>query len=140
MRRPYFMTPQEAEAAFYDALARNDLELMMAIWSEDEEVVCTHPGGVRLIGSAAVRESWRQAFSQAQPMQIRCSGQVLHQGLLLAVSHLEEQLIVAGRTYPPLAATNVYLRGGDGWRMLSHHASALPGGPGSPEEVPDILH
>ena len=31
-----FPTPQDAEAAFYEALERADLELMMAVWSEDE--------------------------------------------------------------------------------------------------------
>ena len=36
---PLFATPEDAEAAFYDAVARGDLEALMAIWSEDEEVV-----------------------------------------------------------------------------------------------------
>ena len=36
-------SPEEAESAFYAALARADLDGMMAVWSEDEEVVCMHP-------------------------------------------------------------------------------------------------
>ena len=43
-----FPTPQDAESAFYEALERADLEQMMAVWSEDEEIVCVHPGGPRL--------------------------------------------------------------------------------------------
>ncbi|MCX7168975.1 MAG: nuclear transport factor 2 family protein, partial [Proteobacteria bacterium] len=35
-----FPTPQDAEAAFYDALERADLEALMAVWAEDEEIVC----------------------------------------------------------------------------------------------------
>src|SRR6185369_12018763 len=45
-----FPTAQDAENAFYEALERADLEAMMAIWSEDEEIVCVHPAGQRLAG------------------------------------------------------------------------------------------
>ena len=48
----------EVEAAFYDALHRADLEALMALWADDEEIVCIHPGGARLIGHAAIRASW----------------------------------------------------------------------------------
>ena len=47
----------EVEAAFYDALNRADLEALMALWADDEEIVCIHPGGARLIGHAAIRAS-----------------------------------------------------------------------------------
>ena len=33
----------EVEAAFYDALHRADLEALMALWADDEEIVCIHP-------------------------------------------------------------------------------------------------
>jgi ketosteroid isomerase-like protein len=48
-------TPEEAEAAFYAALARADLDALMALWADDEEIVCIHPGAPRLIGHAAIR-------------------------------------------------------------------------------------
>ncbi len=51
-----FPTPQDAEAAFYEALERADLELMMAVWAEDEEILCVHPGGARLTGQDQVRD------------------------------------------------------------------------------------
>ncbi len=140
--RPFFTTPQEAEAAFYDALERADLEAMMGVWAEDEEIVCTHPGGVRLVGSAAVRESWRQIFQQARKMQVRCSGEVRTEGLMLAVSWVMEQFFVPGeaRNFPPVTATNVYHKGSEGWRMLSHHASPVPIQQEATEDGPRILH
>ena len=58
-----FPTAQDAENAFYEALERADLERMMAVWAEDEEIVCVHPGGPRLTGQDQVRESWRQIFA-----------------------------------------------------------------------------
>ncbi|HXZ95937.1 MAG TPA: nuclear transport factor 2 family protein, partial [Burkholderiales bacterium] len=60
MKTSIFPTPQDAEAAFYEAFESADLDAMMAVWAEDEEVVCVHPSGPRLTGIAQVRESWRQ--------------------------------------------------------------------------------
>ena len=45
-----FPTAQDAENAFYEALERADLEAMMAVWAEDEEIICVHPTGPRLTG------------------------------------------------------------------------------------------
>ena len=53
MKKTNFPTPQDAEAAFYDALENADLEAMMEVWSEDEEVSCVHPGGRRIAGRRA---------------------------------------------------------------------------------------
>ena len=50
MKKSTFPTPQDAEAAFYEALETGDLETMMEVWAEDEEIVCVHPGGPRLAG------------------------------------------------------------------------------------------
>jgi hypothetical protein len=63
MTMRFFATPEDAEAVFYDALERADLDAMMAIWAEDEEVICTHPYGERVAG-CCVRESWRQVFQR----------------------------------------------------------------------------
>ena len=32
-------TPDDAEEAFYDAIARADLDALMNLWAEDEEIV-----------------------------------------------------------------------------------------------------
>ena len=43
-----FPAAQDAENAFYEALERCDLDGMMAVWAEDEDIVCIHPTGARL--------------------------------------------------------------------------------------------
>ena len=35
----------------------------MAVWAEDEEIVCVHPTGPRLAGLAEVRASWERIFA-----------------------------------------------------------------------------
>ncbi|MBR0568528.1 nuclear transport factor 2 family protein [Azoarcus sp. L1K30] len=123
-----FTTPADAEAAFYDALARADLETMMSVWSADDEVVCVHPNGPRIVGLAAVRELWRQIFASGMRLSVRTSHTVVSETLVLAVHNVLEEVAEAGSepAGPPIVATNVYARGGNGWRMVMHHASPTP--------------
>ena len=55
-----FATTEEAELAFYDALERADINRLMQVWSDEEEIVCVHPGGLRVVGHHAVQESWQE--------------------------------------------------------------------------------
>ena len=52
-----FATPEELENAFYDAVAAHDADTLMRYWSDEEELLCIHPTGVRLTGQAAIYES-----------------------------------------------------------------------------------
>src|ERR1700751_2891311 len=56
-------SPEDAEAQFYDALRDGDLERQMAVWADDDEIVCVHPGGARVVGPDAVRASFASIFS-----------------------------------------------------------------------------
>jgi ketosteroid isomerase-like protein len=123
-----FPTPQDAEAAFYEALERADLEAMMTVWAEDEEIVCIHPGGPRLIGYAAIREAWRRIFDGGARLQVRLSHPTSVQGPLAALNTVMEHIAVRDdeSVRAPVVATNVYVRGPLGWRMVLHHASPAP--------------
>ena len=81
-KKTLFPTPQDAEAAFYDALTKRDLEAMMAVWADDDDVYCVHPNGARVTGVEQVRESWRQIFASGQSA---------------VASRLREQQYAAGR-------------------------------------------
>ena len=82
--------------AFYQAFEAKDVDAMMATWAEDEELVCIHPGGPRLVGYEAVRAGWEQLFaSDTKP-----------RGAAIV--------------------TNVFLRTPSGWRMVMHHSSPAP--------------
>jgi len=141
MRRPkpppaaLHASPDDVEAQFYEALQRADIALLMAVWADDDEVVCVHPGGGRLIGPAAIRASFEAIFGNGavpvQPEQIRRL-----QALGCAVHHLVERVAVEGPEGAQQAwvlTTNVYVKTAQGWRMAAHHAS-----PASAQEVQDI--
>jgi uncharacterized protein (TIGR02246 family) len=137
-----FPTAQDAEAAFYEALERADLELMMAVWSDDEEILCVHPGGMRLTGQDQVRESWRQILAGGARARVHLSQQVAISGPMVAVHSVHENFSVPGEKRPlqAVVATNVYLRTAAGWRMIAHHGSPAPGQAEAPREAPKILH
>jgi uncharacterized protein (TIGR02246 family) len=139
-----FTNPQEAEQAFYDAFQRADLDAMMAVWAEDDEVYCVHPGGPRLTGLEQIRESWRQIFASGANMRIQLRGLQQLRGGLVAVHTLYEYITLIGEGGAPnvVAVTNVYLNIGGGWRIVAHHASPVANAPDQPpaESAPTILH
>jgi uncharacterized protein (TIGR02246 family) len=141
-----FPTAQDAENAFYEALERCDLDGMMAVWAEDEEIVCVHPAGARLTGQDQVRESWAKLFAAGPRARLRIEQQVAISGMMLAVHSVFETFSIQGQkpeAQPlPIVATNVYLRTAAGWRMIVHHASPAPVQPqAAPRDAPPkILH
>lgn len=139
-----FPTAQDVENAFYEALERGDLDTMMAVWAEDEDIVCVHPAGTRLVGQDEVRESWRKIFASGQRLRVEISHQSTVAGMMFAVHSVHENFIVDQETQrrPPIVATNVYVRGAAGWKMVAHHASPAPAQAASaPREAgPKILH
>jgi uncharacterized protein (TIGR02246 family) len=145
MSKASFTSPQEAEQAFYEAFQRADLEAMMAVWAEDDDVYCVHPGGPRLLGLDQIRESWRQIFANGANMQVQLRGVQQMRGGLLAVHSTYEYLALIGErgSASVVAATNVYLNIGGGWRMIAHHASPVANAPAQQppaESAPTILH
>ncbi|MEK7876215.1 MAG: nuclear transport factor 2 family protein [Pseudomonadota bacterium] len=143
MKRAIFTTPQEVEAAFYEAFEKADLDAMMAVWADDDDIVCVHPGGIRLSGMAQVRESWRQIFAGTQTLRFRLRNQQSLNGMTLAVHSAYEQVSVAGEAQAraPVVATNIYMRTENGWRMVVHHASPAPVSPDAEaKRAPKTLH
>ena len=139
--KTFFATPQDAENAFYEALESSDLEAMMAVWSEDDEIVCVHPGGPRLAGYAAIRESWRRIFESGKRLSIHLTPLSAVVNPFTAIHSLVEQIGIRGEPskHAPVVSTNVYVRGPTGWRMVVHHGSVAPP-EAAPAEAPKILH
>ena len=70
MSETRFYTPQEAEAAFYAAFMKHDVNAMMAVWGGDEKITCIHPLGPVLTGREAIRDAWAAIFRNAPDMQV----------------------------------------------------------------------
>ena len=123
-----FTSPQDAATAFYKAFEGKDVDAMMATWAEDEDIVCIHPGGPRLVGYDAVRASWEQLFTGDTRLSFRVDEIVVLETVGMALQSAMEQVTVGDDPQPRGAAlaTNVFLRTPSGWRMAVHHASPAP--------------
>lgn len=118
-------SPDELEAAFYDALQQGDLERLMACWADEDEIVCLHPGGARLVGPAAIRAAYT-AMLEHGGVQVRPAQVVRVQALTSSVHSVLEQVRVVlpdGAREALVNATNVYHKTPRGWRLVAHHAS-----------------
>ena len=128
---PIYTTPTDAAMAFYQAFEARDLDAMMAAWAEDEEIVCVHPGGTRLVGYDAVRQGWEQLFAGNTPLAFRLEQVVMIETVGLALQSAVEQITVGkdGKSSGTAVCTNIFLRTPYGWRMVMHHASPAPAVP-----------
>lgn len=134
-------SPEETESAFYDAISRADIDGVMALWADDEDIVCIHPGAPRLVGHASIRASWESIFEQGgvhiRPVQIHVT-----QNVMTSVHNIIEEVhrTVSHQQDIHILATNVYMKMPQGWRIVAHHASVVPGE--APPNVPiaALLH
>lgn len=134
-------TAADIEAAFYDAISQADIEAMMALWADDEEIICVHPGALRLIGHAAIRAAWEMIFRRGgiriRPVQLHAT-----QNLMMAVHNVIEEIevVTADKQDLHILATNVYAKTPQGWRIVAHHASVAPGKPVTEQIGSATLH
>ena len=115
----------DVEAAFYEALQHGDIERLMACWADEDEIVCVHPGGPRLVGAQAIRVAFEAMFAQgairATPERVRridALGAAVHN-----VLERIDLLTAEGPQHAWVVATNVYFKTVAGWRLVAHHAS-----------------
>ncbi len=133
----------DIEAALYDALRTGNLEKLMACWADEDDIVCVHPGGPRLVGSAEIRASFEQLFANGT-LQVTVERVRKVESIASAVHNVLECLDVLtpeGEQKAYVIATNVYHKTAQGWRLVAHHAS-----PGTLQEMqdsasgPQVLH
>ena len=132
-------TPESVEQAFYEALEAGDVDALMNVWSDEDEIVCIHPGGPRLVGALAIAASWRDILSNG-PISVLPSDPQILQGSLVSVHSARSRVMALVRTegmpggMPQathamavnILVTHVFFKGAQGWRMVLHHASVTP--------------
>lgn len=125
----------EIESQFYDALRAGDIDKLMSCWADEDDIVCVHPGGSRMVGSGAIRSAFDAMFTngtiRATPMRVRKI-----EALSSSVHSVIEKIEVMTPEGPREAfviATNVYHKTAQGWRMVAHHAS-----PGTAREMQEL--
>jgi ketosteroid isomerase-like protein len=133
----------DIETAFYEALQGGDIEKLMACWADEDDIVCVHPGGPRMVGAAAIRSAFEAMFANGtirahaeKVRKVESMGASSH-SVLERIDVMTED----GPRHAYVIATNVYHKTAQGWRLVAHHAS-----PGTPREMqelsdsPQVLH
>lgn len=118
------MTPDDAEAVFYEAFGHCDSAVMTAVWA-DGDVVCVHPGSGVIIGHANVTRSWGHIFTNAQRPAITFSVVKRIESADLAVHVVIEDIASGPGASARILATNVFRRYAQGWLLVEHHASVV---------------
>ena len=125
---PIYTSPQDVSLAFYHAFETQDIDAMMTTWADDEDIVCVHPGGARVVGYDAVRVGWEQLFAGDTRLTFRLEQVVLIETVGLALQNAIEHVMLGadGSSRGTAISSNVFMRTPHGWRLVMHHASPAP--------------
>ena len=117
-----------ANAAFYRAFEKKNLEAMAAVWSHGIDSVCIHPGRHALRGWDQISSSWEKIFRNTAYLEIdttilttEVSGDFAY--VILTESVL--QIAQGRKTEAQSMATNIFERMAQQWYLIHHHGSPV---------------
>ena len=115
--------------AFYAAFSCGDIAAMSCLWAETDDVSVIHPGWKPLFGREAVLSSWADIVSEGGFSSIICREPhlFLRNDYATVVCFEDINGIF-------LAATNVFIKQGDSWRIMHHQAAPTSGRPSKQNE------
>jgi ketosteroid isomerase-like protein len=131
-------TVRQVNASFYRAFESLDRARMEAVWLRSARVQCTHPGWPRLVGFAAVIDSWQRIFESTFEISFDLTGiEIAVVGDLAWVVCTENitSKTYDGASHARVEATNIFERHEGRWWLVHHHGSPVVGGPGADEPI-----
>ncbi len=118
-----------ANRGFYDALEALDMAAMEACWASGTEVACLHPGGSWHRGWAEVGAGLEGIMANTGYIEFEIADvEVTLLDPLAWVTCVERITSAAGEgrhAVAEVAATNLFVLDGTGWRLALHHASPI---------------
>lgn len=119
----------EANEKFYEAFNKQDAGLMKKVWLDDPSSMCIHPGWEVARGLDAIMQSWQIIFQGSAPLDIKLSKVEITASLDLVWLSCQENLYLItpdGVQMSIVHATNIFKQVDNDWKMVLHHASAVP--------------
>ena len=110
-----------ANAEFYRAFFKCDVNSMNEIWSERDSITVIHPGYSLLQGRDNVLNSWRQILTSVDVFDIRyCNASAyVNDDAAYVICHE----ILSSNT---LIATNIFVLENALWKLIHHQAGPAP--------------
>lgn len=128
-KRLVFTSAEEAENYFYHAIHHNDIDNLMQVWADDDDIICIHREGQRLIGTKQVHDSWRALLTQGGKFTIELKEKrVINNGMTIIHVLLEKitQTTEHGTFESICHATNVFQKDSHGWHLIMYMAAIAP--------------
>lgn len=110
-----------ANRAFYAAFSRRDFEALAEMWATSVPVACVHPGQPPMLDRETVLRSWQAILRNPAAPKAGVSDEfiIARNGLAVVICR---EILPAGQ----LIATNAFVREGDLWKIVHHHAAPAP--------------
>ena len=110
-----------ANRAFYAAFSRRDFEALADMWATSVPVACVHPGQPPMLDRETILRSWQAILRNPAAPKAGVSDEfiIARYGLAIVICR---EILPAGQ----LIATNAFVREGDHWRIVHHHAAPAP--------------
>ncbi|MDN5933115.1 MAG: nuclear transport factor 2 family protein [Pseudonocardia sp.] len=118
----------EANDRFYAAIEALDIEAMREIWDTGSQAACVHPGGPWLHGWDQVRDAWEAIMANTGYIEFDIEVVACTVADPVAWVTCAEHIRTGGQGgsgSAEAAATNVFVLGPTGWKLLLHHASPV---------------
>jgi ketosteroid isomerase-like protein len=113
-----------ANRAFYAAFSRRDFEALAEMWATSVPVACVHPGQPALLDRESVLRSWQAILRNPNAPKAGVTDEfvIVRHGLAIVICR---EILPAGQ----LIATNGFVREGEVWKIVHHHAAPAPPAP-----------
>ena len=123
---------EAANAAFYEAFEKADLDTMQDLWLDDAETLCVHPGALPVRGTSSINRSWALIMANTPYIQFFLTDVEVSVWERVASVTCTENVLTGDENTGPDAfggakavATNVFVWTEEGWRLWIHHASPV---------------
>jgi len=113
-----------ANEAFYLAFGTRDLDAMDQIWSQRAPISCIHPGWEVVRSRPEVMSSWQGIMEAEQSPDI-----TVHSARAVVLGDSAIVVCYERINETDLAATNVFVREPEGWKLVHHQAGICHGRP-----------
>ncbi|MFQ5589066.1 MAG: nuclear transport factor 2 family protein [Nitrospiria bacterium] len=136
---------EEANTAFYEAFESLDIQKMDALWVQEAQVKCVHPGWEICQGWPDVRDSWVLIFNHTHEIKftIDVIDVTVHDDLAWAVCSETISTKDNGKWLEGhVLSTNLFERRGGTWLLIHHHGSPVisTGKEGEEEDTGNPTH
>lgn len=129
VQRLVFASADEVEQHFYQAIRNNDINALMQAWADDEDIICVHREGTRLVGTKHVHNAWRALLTHNSTFKVELKEKrVINCGMCVIHVLLEKitQTTLSGTIEYVCHATIVYQKDSRGWHLTMYMATSAP--------------